>query len=257
MLTVLSPAKTLDFESPSPSKRHTQPAMLDASELLIDVLSTKSPDDLQQLMGISPQLAELNVERIHKWERPFTAKNAKAALFAFKGDVYVGLDAPSLAESDLAFAQDHLRILSGLYGVLRPLDLMQAYRLEMGTALQHPGGDNLYQFWGTQITDNINSAVAKSGSAILLNLASNEYFKAVKKKDLAAELVTPAFRDWKNGQYKMISFFAKKARGLMAAWVIKERINDAAGLTEFALDGYRFNPELSQPQEPVFTRKAV
>ncbi len=255
MLTVLSPAKTLDFETPAPVKPTTQPELLDSSEKLVDILSTKSPHDLQQLMGISDALAELNVERFHQWNRPFTTENAKAALLAFKGDVYVGLDAPSLSKGDLDFAQDHLRILSGLYGVLRPLDLMQPYRLEMGIKLDNPEGSNLYHFWGEQITEKLNESLAKSGSSTLLNLASNEYFKSVKKKTLDGDIISPAFKDWKNGQYKMISFFAKKARGTMAAWVIKERINDAADLKAFDLDGYVYNPELSDEATPVFTRK--
>ena len=255
MLIVLSPAKTLDFETPSTVKQHTQPDLLDSSEALVDVLNTKSPHDLQQLMGISDKLAELNVDRFHQWNRPFTSDNAESALLAFKGDVYVGLEAESFSAADFKYAQQHLRILSGLYGVLRPSDLIQPYRLEMGVRLENPNGSNLYQFWGDTITDNLNASLAKSGSPVLLNLASNEYFKAVKKKTLNGQIVSPAFKDWKNGQYKIISFFAKKARGLMAAWVIKERINDLDSLKAFAIDGYSYNPELSDEFTPVFTRK--
>ncbi len=255
MLIVISPAKTLDFETEPTTTEHSQPTLLKHSEELIDVLSTKSPDDIEKLMKISNKLAVLNVERYHNWSQPFTPDNAKQAVLAFKGDVYTGLDAESLNHSELAYAQDHLRILSGLYGVLRPLDLMQAYRLEMGTRLENPKGKNLYEFWGMQVTEEINQQLKAVNSDLLVNLASNEYFKSIKPKSINADIVTPVFKDWKNDQYKMISFFAKKARGLMTAWVIKNEIKSVEQLTEFNVDGYQYSPNDSDALNPVFLRK--
>ncbi len=255
MLIVISPAKTLDFETQPTTSTYSQPSMLNDSEKLIDVLSTKAPADIEKMMKISSKLAELNVERYHNWSRPFTPDNAKQALLAFKGDVYTGLDAESLSQAELDYAQDHLRILSGLYGLLRPLDLMQAYRLEMGIKLENPGGKNLYEFWDERITDGLNAQLAELKSDVLVNLASNEYFKSVKVKSLQADVVTPVFKDWKNGQYKMISFYAKKARGLMAAWIIKNRISDIAKLSNFDVDGYQFSANDSDALNPVFLRK--
>jgi len=255
MLILISPAKTLDFETPSQTKNFSRPLMLDQSEQLIDNLITKSPADIEALMKISPKLAELNVERYQTWSRPFTKKNAKQAVFAFKGDVYTGLEIDSFSEDDLAYLQDHLRILSGLYGVLRPLDLIQPYRLEMGIKLENSVGKNLYEFWGDSITKAINKQLKASKMDTVLNLASNEYFKSVKKPDLNADIVTPIFKDWKNGQYKLISFFAKKARGVMSAWVVKNRVGDLNTLSNFNLDGYRFSANDSDPLNPVFLRK--
>ena len=255
MLIVISPAKTLDFETPSVANQHTQPAMLKQSEQLIDVLTTKSPADIEKLMKISPKLAELNVERYHNWSPPFKPSNAKQALLAFKGDVYTGLEADRFTEKDFSYAQDHLRILSGLYGVLRPLDLMQAYRLEMGIRLANTEGKNLYEFWGNSITENINKQLKAIDSNVLLNLASNEYFKSIKVDTLNADIVTPVFKDWKNGQYKMISFYAKKARGLMSAWVIQNEIASIAELSQFAVDGYQYSANDSDALTPVFLRK--
>jgi len=255
MLIVISPAKTLDFETASPTKTYTQPALLKHSESLIDVLTTKSPSDIEKLMKISPKLAELNVERYHQWSRPFRLNNAKQAALAFKGDVYTGMQADTFSDQDFEFAQEHLRILSGLYGVLRPLDLMQAYRLEMGIKLANPNGKNLYEFWGNQITKTINKQLKVIDSKTLINLASNEYFKSIKKKELQADIVTPVFKDWKNDQYKMISFFAKKARGVMSAWIIKNQINDLDELIQFNGDGYRYSAKDSDLHNPVFLRK--
>ena len=255
MLIVISPAKTLDFESAPTTKKFSQPQLLKHSEQLIDVLTTKSPLDIEKLMGISPKLAELNVERYHQWSRPFKLSNAKQAILAFQGDVYTGMQAEKFTEKQLEYTQDHLRILSGLYGVLRPLDLMQAYRLEMGIKLANPEGKNLYEFWNLTITDNINKQLQNLDCKILLNLASNEYFRSVKAKSIAADIVTPVFKDWKNGQYKMISFFAKKARGSMSAWVLKNKVKTVKKLTQFDVDGYRYNAELSDPLNPVFLRK--
>ena len=255
MLILISPAKTLDFESPSFAKKHSQPKMLAQSEQLIDVLTTKSPADIEGVMKITPKLAELNVERYHQWSRPFTKSNAKQAVLAFKGDVYTGLDAESFAEEDFAYAQNHLGILSGLYGLLRPLDLIQAYRLEMGTKLENSNGKNLYEFWGDSITKKINKQLKTIDSNLVLNLASNEYFKSVKSKELTADIVTPVFKDWKNGQYKLISFFAKKARGYMSAWVIQKQIQEISELSKFNVDGYQYSANDSDALNPVFLRK--
>jgi cytoplasmic iron level regulating protein YaaA (DUF328/UPF0246 family) len=255
MLIVISPAKSLDFDTPSSAKNYTQAAHLKHSEQLIDVLTTKSPSDIEKLMKISPKLAELNVDRYHHWSRPFKPSNAKQAILAFRGDVYTGMQAEKFTPSELEYAQDHLRMLSGLYGVLRPLDLIQPYRLEMGIKLPNPGGENLYQFWGDIITKNINKQLKAIDSKCLLNLASNEYFKSIKPKDVNAEIISPVFKDWKNGDYKLISFFAKKARGSMSAWVIKNQISDAESLKKFRGDGYRYSAKQSNPQKPVFLRK--
>jgi hypothetical protein len=208
-------------------------------------------------MGISDKLAGLNAARFGQWSTPFTSENARPAILAFNGDVYTGLDAQSFKPHDFDFAQQHMRILSGLYGLLQPLDLMQAYRLEMGTKLANSRGNNLYQFWGDIITNELNKALTEQGDDVLINLASNEYFKSVKTKSLNATIITPAFRDWKNGQYKMISFFAKKARGLMARYIIENQLNDVEKLKDFDLAGYQFNSEFSQGNDWVFTRKVL
>lgn len=257
MLIVISPAKTLDYDSPAATKKFTQAQFLDKSEVLIDVLKDHTAPMISKLMKISPKLAELNRDRYQTWSRPFKKSNAKQAVLAFKGDVYMGLDVNSFSDPDFAYAQDHLRILSGLYGLLRPLDLMQPYRLEMGTRLKNPKGSNLYDFWGMTITDKLNKELKKNNSQVLLNLASNEYFKSVKPEQIKVDVVTPVFKDWKNGQYKLISFFAKKARGLMAAWVIKNEITDPEDLVNFDVDGYRYSLEESDALNPVFLRKAI
>lgn len=254
MLTLLSPAKTLDFDTPPITEKATQPEFLEKSADLVDVLKQYSPDELGKLMKLSPKLAELNTDRFQQWTLPFTKNNAKAAVLAFKGDVYTGLDAESLTEEDLEFAQQHVRILSGLYGVLKPLDLIQAYRLEMGTRLENPKGKNLYEYWGDTLTQALNQEVQKSGSNTIVNLASNEYFSAVNTKLLDAELVTPVFKDEKNGQYKIISFYAKKARGLMTRWILENKLNSADTLVDFNVAGYRFNEEESKKNNPVFKR---
>lgn len=255
MLIVLSPAKTLDFDTPLPPHPATKAVLLPQSVELNQLLRQLSPPQLQNLMHISADLAQLNADRNAAWKLPFTKRNARQALFAFRGDVYVGLDADSFSADDLAFAQQHLRILSGLYGVLRPLDLMQPYRLEMGTALRNPAGKTLYDFWGDTVTLELNKALKAAKSNTLVNLASQEYFGVVKPKLLKASVVTPNFLDYKNGQYKIISFFAKKARGTMAAWLLRNRINDPARFSDFAEDGYRFSEEDSTANELVFTRK--
>jgi len=255
MLIVISPAKTLDYETPPVTRTHTKPVLLKESQRLINVLRNYSALDLAELMHLSMKLAELNFERYHAWTTPFSLKNAKQAALAMKGDVYTGLDAQSLDEEDLAFAQAHLRILSGLYGVLRPLDLMQAYRLEMGTRLPNEQGKDLYAFWGDTITKHLNKALAAQGDDILINLASNEYFKSVKPKRLEGRIITPQFKEYKNGGYKMIGIFAKKARGLMSRYIIQHRLNDPQRLKAFDVEGYAYNEELSKEHEWVFTRR--
>ena len=254
MLSVISPAKKLDFETPATTDIHSQPDFLDASRQLIDILRDYSPQQLSELMGISDKLAGLNAARFGEWQPPFTPGNAKPAAQAFQGDVYVGLEAASFSNDDNAFAQRHLRILSGLYGLLRPLDLIQPYRLEMGTRLANPAGKDLYAFWRETLTTALDQAVAESGSQVLVNLASNEYFKAIDKKRLEARVITPIFKDEKSGQFKIISFYAKKARGLMTAWMIRERLKDPEELKAFDVAGYAFNPAMSEGDTLVFTR---
>ncbi|ARN73923.1 peroxide stress protein YaaA [Oceanicoccus sagamiensis] len=254
MLMVISPAKTLDFDTPAKTKVSTQPDFLEQSQQLIDELRELSPSDISGLMSISDKLGNLNFDRFLNWHTPFEADNAKQAVLAFKGDVYTGLDAESFTSKDFKFAQKHLRILSGLYGLLRPLDYIQPYRLEMGTKFANEGGDNLYQFWGEQITDAMNAQLKKSKSEVLLNLASNEYFKSIQQKNINADIITPVFKDLKNGKYKIISFYAKKARGLMSAYIIKNQLTDVDDIKQFDTDGYRYNPAMSSAREWVFTR---
>ena len=252
MLMLVSPAKTLDYETPLPFDEFTQPELLDQSQLLMDELVDLTPKDVATLMKLSDKLSMLNVNRFQHWATPFTPDNARPAMYAFKGDVYTGLDAYSLKKADVNFAQKHLRMLSGLYGLLKPLDLMQPYRLEMGTKFSNQRGANLYEFWGDRITQKINEEAAAKD--VVLNLASNEYFKAVKTKQLKGRVITPVFKDEKNGQYKIISFYAKKARGLMAAYVIKNRIKDVQDIRKFDVSGYKFSPEQSNEKEWVFMR---
>lgn len=254
MLMVISPAKTLDFDSPLATQTFTQSALLDKSQRLIDIARQLSPAQIASLMSISDKLAMLNAERFNAWQPPFSPDNARQAILAFKGDVYTGLQAETFREQDFSYAQSHLRMLSGLYGVLRPLDLMQPYRLEMGIKLANPAGNDLYRFWGETITETLNEALAAQGDDVLINLASDEYFKAVKVKSLNARIVKPVFLDEKNGRYKVISFYAKKARGLMSRFVIQNQIATPEGLTAFAVDGYRFDNAASNGSELVFRR---
>lgn len=259
MLMVVSPAKNLDFDSALPTlpaQSFTQPQMLDDAKTLVKTCKTLAPSDLASLMHISDKLSILNAQRFSSFTTPFTPQNSRQSLFAFNGDVYTGLDAKSLTEDDIQFAQTHLRILSGLYGLLRPLDLMQPYRLEMGTKLENPRGKSLYEYWGTSITEALNDALKETGDddTVLLNLASNEYFSSVKKKLLGATIITPHFKDEKNGKYKIISFYAKKARGLMARYVIENRINTVSQLKGFDLAGYVFNEAESTATDLVFKR---
>lgn len=254
MLTLLSPAKTLDFETAVEVPVSTQPDFLDDSANLIDALLPYSPEELGALMKLSPALSELNVQRYHDWQVPYPVGQAKASLLAFKGDVYTGLQAETMNASELTYAQDHVRILSGLYGLLRPLDDMLPYRLEMGTKLNNSAGKDLYAFWGDKLTNALNELVEKEGHKWIVNLASNEYFKAIKPKQLNAELITPVFKDEKNGQYKIISFYAKKARGMMAGYQIREQVEDIEGLKAFNEAGYRFSEEDSKGGTLVFKR---
>jgi len=254
MLVVVSPAKNLDYESDLPKLNVSQPRLLDNAEELVKVCRKLSPQQLGSLMKISDKLAGLNAARFEEWQRPFTEKNARPAMFAFNGDVYTGLDAASLSPDAIDTAQNQLRILSGLYGVLRPLDLMQPYRLEMGSRLQNPNGKNLYEYWGDTITQVLNDDLAELGSATLVNLASNEYFSAVKPKALNADIITPVFKDEKNGQYKVISFYAKKARGLMARFILNQKPKSVSDLKEFDANGYCFNEAMSSDKELVFCR---
>lgn len=254
MLMVLSPAKTLDYESPLATKHYSQPQQLNQTAQLIDVAKQLSPTEVASLMKISDKLAQLNVERFHQWQPEFNLSNARQAILAFKGDVYTGLQASDFSESDFQFAQKNLRILSGLYGVLRPLDLMQPYRLEMGIRLQTPQANNLYQFWGDRITECLNQTLADQKDDTLVNLASDEYFKAVNPKTLQAKIIKPVFLDEKNGRYKVISFYAKKARGLMSRFMIQHQLTSAEALKAFDIDGYAYDEESSQGSEWVFKR---
>jgi cytoplasmic iron level regulating protein YaaA (DUF328/UPF0246 family) len=252
---VISPAKTLDYESPLATTEFTQPDFLDDACELIDQLKELEPHQISNLMSISDKLGQLNADRFRSWTIPFTPNNSRQAILAFKGDVYTGLDAYSFDQGDFIFAQKHLRMLSGLYGILRPLDLMQPYRLEMGTKLENTRGKDLYTFWGDGITNEINRLLA-ADKGVLVNLASNEYFKSIKKKDLDGRLITPQFKDWKNGEYKIISFYAKKARGLMCRYAIRNRITQVDDLKGFDLDGYYFSKDQSDENNWVFLRDA-
>ncbi|TRW48107.1 peroxide stress protein YaaA [Aliidiomarina halalkaliphila] len=254
MLFVVSPAKNLDYESPVPTDDFSQPELLDEAASLVKVCKQLSPQDLSSLMNISDKLAGLNAARFTEWKTPFTTGNAKQAVFAFNGDVYTGLDAKSLPAKDWKWGQQHMRILSGLYGVLKPLDLMQPYRLEMGTKLKNPRGKDLYEFWGDGITEKLNVAAQESKSDVLINLASNEYFKSVRPRKLKVPVITPVFKDTKNGQLKVISFYAKKARGLMARYIIEKKPNSIEELKSFNAEGYQFSSKLSSDKELVFTR---
>ena len=250
---IISPAKKLDYEIIDQKLSSSEPTLLNHSASLIGDLRKLSPHEVSSLMGLSDKLGALNYGRFQEWQLPFTKKNAKQAIMAFKGDVYQGLDPASLSKEDLAWAQDNLRILSGLYGILKPLDLMQAYRLEMGTKLKTERGKDLYEFWGSTITDELNK-IFNSSNGILLNLASNEYFKSISESKINARVITPTFMDYKNNKYKIISFFAKKARGLMTRFVIKNRINDANQIKDFSEAGYKFNEAMSAEDKPVFCR---
>lgn len=255
MLIVVSPAKTLDYESPLATEKHTQPDFISQASQLITVCKKLKPSDIASLMKVSDKIASLNVARFAQWQKTFTTDNSRQAILAFKGDVYAGLEAESFSDADFDYAQQHFRMLSGLYGLLKPLDLMQPYRLEMGTKLENKKGSNLYHFWGESITKKINKDMKDNGDELLVNLASNEYFKAVKPKLVKGTVITPVFKDCKNGQYKVISFFAKKARGMMAKYLIKNQIKTVEALKEFDVAGYYFSAEESTSTELVFKRE--
>ena len=255
MITVISPAKTLDYESQVPTHQITEPVFKKEANQLVEKLEKLSFKKIKDLMSLSDQLAELNVERYKNWHNDPSDDKIKQALFAFKGDVYLGLDAYSLEAKAIDFAQNHLRILSGAYGVLKPLDGIQPYRLEMGTSLNINRKKNLYQYWGTGIATQINKDLENHNSNVLINLASNEYFKAVDRKTLKAEVIAPVFKDFKNGKYKVISFYAKKARGLMSRFILDNQIDQKEDLLAFEAEGYHYNASLSNATEPVFTRE--
>ena len=256
MLFLISPAKALDYETPPQVKTHTQPLFVKQASELIDVLREKSPQQVAELMSLSDSLSGLNAARYQAWVPKFTAKNSKQAVLAFDGDVYGGLDAKTLGPAELDWLQDHLCILSGLYGVLRPLDLMQAYRLEMGTRLVTPKGKNLYQFWGTQIADYLNQRAAAELAPVVVNLASEEYFKAVDRRALKPRVVNCVFEERKGDGYKIVSFFAKRARGLMVRYAVQHRISRVEQLRAFSAEGYVFAPSVSEPDRLVFRRDA-
>lgn len=254
MLFLLSPAKKLDYDSAIPALPHSQPRFVPQSRELIEVLRRLSPTDISTLMSLSPALAALNFERYASWEPTFTEADSRQAILAFNGDVYEGLDAHSLPQQDLEWAQEHLAILSGLYGVLRPLDLMRPYRLEMGTRLATPKGKTLYAFWGTQIADTLRQQL-QSHDEPVVNLASEEYFKAVDTQALGARVVQCVFQDWKNGAWKIISFHAKRARGLMARHAIEQRATALADLRRFDAEGYCYDADASSDDKLVFRRR--
>ena len=254
MLAILSPAKALDYETKPVTAVYTLPDMLKESETLIKKLRTLSEKKLSDLMGISPNLAQLNYKRYANWHPNFTVENAKQAVLAFNGEAFNGLNAESYSKKDFDYAQQHLRILSGLHGLLRPLDLVQPYRLEMGSKLALKGKKNLYEYWGDKITQKLNDTLEEQGDTILVNLASNEYFKSVNTKKLKARVIACSFKDFSNGQYKTVMVYAKKARGYMASYLIKNRIQDINDLKGFDTDGYCINEPMSTENNLVFTR---
>ena len=254
MLFLLSPAKTLDYENAALTEEFTQPRLLDDAKALNKVARNLDAGEVKALMGVSDKIAELNVERFNSWSVPFDLKNAKQAAYAFKGDVYTGLNIETCGAEAVSYLQKHVRILSGLYGVLRPLDLMQPYRLEMGVKFENERGANLYQFWGSKLSELLNADIGEAQDDIIVNLASNEYFKAVDKKALKARLITPVFKDLKSGTYKIISFYAKKARGLMVRYAADHHIKDVELLKGFNYEGYSFSEEQSQGDTWVFLR---
>ena len=259
MLIVVSPAKTLDYESRIKTRKSTQPQFVEEAGILVEKLKSLNPGQLSRLMHMSDALGKTNYERYQQWQPSFGPKNSRQAIFAFKGDVYLGLEAEQLSATDLDFAQDHLRILSGLYGVLRPLDLMRPYRLEMGTAMKIGRKKSLYEYWGSRLTESINddlrALAAKKEEKVLINLASHEYFNSLQARDIDANVISPVFKDWASGKYRVLSFFAKKARGQMAAWIIKNRVKDPDKLQEFDIEGYKYSAEESSTEKPTFLRK--
>ena len=256
MLILVSPAKTLDYETELDVKDFSVAPLLSDSELLIKELQQKNPDDLSSLMGLSEKLSLLNFDRNMNWARPTKpSESARQAIFAFKGDVYQGLDASSLSKAEIKYANKNLCILSGLYGLLKPLDLMYPYRLEMGTKMKNNRGNNLYEFWGSKVTELLNDLAIENRSKAIVNLASVEYFSILKTDQINLPIINPVFKDYKNGQYKIVSFFAKKARGLMSRFIIQNKIKKSEELIDFNLDGYRYSKKESKENSPVFLRK--
>lgn len=256
MLIIISPAKKLDFDSQPQTDEFTIPDCLEDSRELIDTLREYSAKQLEKLMHLSSNLAQLNYDRYKDWQLPFNPQNAKQSILTFKGDVYAGMNIESFSDDDLDFTQHHLRILSGLYGLLRPLDLMQPYRLEMGTRLGNERGKNLYEFWGSQITDLLNQQLEASGSKALINLASNEYYKSVKPKDIKTPIITPVFKEKReDGSYKIIGIYAKKARGMMSAYILKNKLSNVEQIKDFSEAGYIYNANLSTATDWVFCRE--
>ena len=256
MLILVSPAKTLDYETELDVKDFSVAPLLSDSELLIKELQQKNPDDLSSLMGLSEKLSLLNFDRNMNWARPTKpSESARQAIFAFKGDVYQGLDASSLSKAEIKYANKNLCILSGLYGLLKPLDLMYPYRLEMGTKMKNNRGNNLYEFWGSKVTELLNDLAIENRSKAIVNLASVEYFSVLKTDQINLPIINPVFKDYKNGQYKIVSFFAKKARGLMSRFIIQNKIKKSEDLMDFNLDGYRYSKKESKENSPVFLRK--
>ena len=254
MLTILSPAKKLSHECFARTQNYTTPTFLNESQALVDILRRKKPIDLQNLMGISDKLSVLNWERFQNWKLPVEKSNAKEAIYHFQGDTYSGLNTEDLSSSEITFAQKNTRILSGLYGVLKPLDLILPYRLEMGTKLKNNKGNSLYQFWGDTLSKFITNELKSHSAKVLINCASVEYFKSLNNNSLKADVITPHFKELKNGNYKIISFFAKKARGMMARFIIKNKIQEPSKILRFDYAGYQYNEQLSSPLNPVFTR---
>ena len=256
MLILISPAKTLDFDSETGSKKKSLPSFLEDSQQLVNLMQKKEPEDLKSLMGVSDKLADLNFQRFKNWSPHHKSNNSRPSIFAFMGDVYLGLDAYSLEPETLEYAQKHLRILSGLYGLLKPFDLIQPYRLEMGTKLENTRGDNLYKFWSAKLTSSINKQAKTVNTQYLVNLASKEYFSVVKKDSLKPTVITPIFKDWSKHGYRVQAFYAKKARGLMARFILENNIKTREGITRFDIDGYRHDKSNSNENEIVFTRKS-
>ncbi len=255
MLIIISPAKKLDFDSQPQTDTFTMPDCLEDSSELIETLREYSVKQLEKLMHLSTNLAQLNHDRYKDWHLPFNPQNAKQSVLTFKGDVYAGMNIESFSDDDLDFTQDHLRILSGLYGLLRPLDLMQPYRLEMGTRLENKRGKNLYEFWGNKITELLNKQLEESGSEALINLASNEYYKVVKPKAIKTAIITPVFKEKRDdGSYKIIGIYAKKARGMMTAYILKNKLDNVEQIKDFKEAGYIYNAELSTATDWVFCR---
>ena len=254
MLFIISPAKTLDYSSPISIQGQSDIPFLKESKQLMKVLKKYKADDIAKLMNVSSKIAYLNHDRFAQWQVPFIEEESRQALYAFKGEVYNGIDAYSLSQDDTDYAQEHMRMLSGLYGLLRPYDMILPYRLEMGTKLQTEKYKNLYEFWGDKITKNLQKAIDESGTSILVNLASNEYFKAINTKKIKSPIITPIFKEAKGDSYKVIAIFAKKARGLMSRYIIENKIQSPEELKHFDKEGYFFNAELSTDTELTFTR---